>query len=125
MFAIVICLVLLMCILTIGSSGLCVLMVDGMSVVVNVMLSMSVMSPPPALCSLSVRTVMYFGCFGDEFGLLNCDYICMCVVNSLSSSNLFLNPFMMLVWGPGELCVRIWVIHVVKVFCLVHVTCLR
>ena len=33
-------------------------MVDDMSVVVNVMLSlMSVMSPPHALCNLSVRTV--------------------------------------------------------------------
>ena len=32
---------------------LCVLIVEGMSVVVNVMLSlMSVMSPPPALCNL-------------------------------------------------------------------------
>ena len=32
-------------------------MVEGMSVVVNVMLSlMSVMSPPPALCNLSVGT---------------------------------------------------------------------
>ena len=42
MFAIVICLV-------------CVLIVEGMSVVVNVMLSlMSVMSTPPALCNLSV-----------------------------------------------------------------------
>ena len=37
----------------------CVLMVEGMSVVMNVMLSqMSVMSPPPALCNLSVRTVV-------------------------------------------------------------------
>ena len=37
----------------------CVLMVQGMSVVVNVMWSrMSVMSPPPALCDLSVRTVV-------------------------------------------------------------------
>ena len=36
---------------------LCVLIVEGMSVVVNKMLSlMSVMSPPPALCNLSVRT---------------------------------------------------------------------
>ena len=36
---------------------LCVLIVEGMSVVVNVMLSlMSVMSPHPALCNLSVRT---------------------------------------------------------------------
>ena len=55
MFAIVICLVLLMCTLTIWSSVLCVLIVEGMSVVVNVMLSlMSVMSTPPALCNISV-----------------------------------------------------------------------
>ena len=64
---------------------LCVLIVEGMSVVVNVMLSlMSVMSPPPALCNLSVRTeVMYFWCFGfsGELGFLNCDDVCMCVVN--------------------------------------------
>ena len=62
---------------------LCVLIVEGMSVVVNVMLSLrSVMSPPPALCNLSVRTV-YFGCFGFrvELGFLNCDDVCMCVVN--------------------------------------------
>ena len=32
-------------------------MVEGMSVIVNVMLSlMSVMSPPPALCTILVRT---------------------------------------------------------------------
>ena len=38
---------------------LCVLIVEGMSVVVNVMLSlMSVMSPPPVLCNLSVRTAV-------------------------------------------------------------------
>ena len=37
----------------------CVLMVEGMSVVVNVMLSlMSVMIPPPALCNLSARTMV-------------------------------------------------------------------
>ena len=36
---------------------LCVLIVKGMSAVVNVMLSlMSVMRPPPALCNISVRT---------------------------------------------------------------------
>ena len=59
MLAIVICLVLLICTLTICSSVLCVLMVEGMSVVVNVMLSlMNVMSPPPALCNLSVRTAV-------------------------------------------------------------------
>ena len=58
MFDIVICLVLLMCTMTICSSVLCVLIVC-MSVVVNVMLSlMSVMSPPPALCNLSVRTAV-------------------------------------------------------------------
>ena len=65
----------------------CVLIVEGMSVVVNVMLSlMSVMSPPPALCNLSVRTdvkLCIFGCFGfrGELGFLNCDDVCMCVVN--------------------------------------------
>ena len=37
---------------------LCVLIVEGMSVVVNVMSLMSVMSPPPALCKLSVRTAV-------------------------------------------------------------------
>ena len=38
---------------------LCVLMVEGMSVVVNVMLSlMSVISPPPALCNISARTLV-------------------------------------------------------------------
>ena len=38
---------------------MCVLMVEGMSVVVNVMLSlMCVLSPPPALCNLSVHTVV-------------------------------------------------------------------
>ena len=58
MVAIVICLVLLMCTLTILSSVLCVLIVEGMSVVVNVMCLMSVMSPPAALCNLSVRTAV-------------------------------------------------------------------
>ena len=59
MFAIVIYLGLLMCTLTILSSVLCVLMVKGMSVVVHVMLSlMSVINPPPALCNLSVCTVV-------------------------------------------------------------------
>ena len=38
---------------------LCVLIVEGMSVVVNVMLSlMSIMSPLPALCNISVRTAV-------------------------------------------------------------------
>ena len=61
---------------------LCILIVKGISVVVNVMLSlMSVMSPHPALCNLSVRTaVKYFG-FRGGLGFLNCDDVCMCVVN--------------------------------------------
>ena len=59
MFAIVICLVLLICAMSIKSPVLCVFMVEGMSVVVNVMLSlMSVMSSPHALCNLSARTVV-------------------------------------------------------------------
>ena len=44
---------------------LCVFMVEGMSVGVNVMLSlMSVISPPPDLCGLSARTVVYVGTLG-------------------------------------------------------------
>ena len=59
MFALVICLVSLMCTFTIRSSVLCVLMVECMSVVMNVMLSlMSVMSPLLAVCNLSVRTAV-------------------------------------------------------------------
>ena len=46
-----------------------------MSVVVNVMLSlMSVMSPPPDLYNLSVRTVVKL-CTLGELGFLNCDDI--------------------------------------------------
>ena len=77
-------------------------MVEDMSVVVNVMLSLiSVMSPPPALCNLSVRTVvkcMYFGCFDfrGELGFLNCDDICMCVVNKqFELLEFVLSPFML------------------------------
>ena len=48
MFAMVICLVLLICTLTNCNSIIFVFMVEGMSVVVNVMLSlMNVMRPPP------------------------------------------------------------------------------
>ena len=62
-------------------------MVEGMSVVVNVMLSlMSVMSPPPTLCNISVRTVaklctLCVLALGGELGFLNCDDFCMCFVN--------------------------------------------
>ena len=63
---------------------LCVLIVECMYVVVNVMLClMSVMSPPPALCNLSVRTVVKLCTLGifTELGFLNCNDFCMCVVN--------------------------------------------
>ena len=53
------CLVLLICTLTILSFVFCVLMVEGMSGVVNLMLSlMSVMRPAPDLCDISVHTVV-------------------------------------------------------------------
>ena len=47
-----------------GSSVLCVLLVEGMSVVVNVMFLKSLMSPPPALCNLSTRTMVKLCIFG-------------------------------------------------------------
>ena len=96
-------------------------MVEGMSVVLNVMLSLiSVMSPYPAIVQ-PIGThggeVMCFRCvcFRGELGFLNCDDICMCVViSSLSSSSLFLIPFMLtcsmkrflspLLLGPVSLC---------------------
>ena len=59
MFSIVKCLVLLICTLVILRSVLCVVMVKGMHVVVNVILSlMSVISSSPTLCNISARTVM-------------------------------------------------------------------
>ena len=78
-------------------------MVEGMSLVLNVMLSlMSVISPPPALCNLSARTVVKlytFGCFSfrGELGFLNCDDICMCVViiKQFQLFELFWIPFML------------------------------
>ena len=57
-------------------------MVEGMSVVMNVMLSiMSIMSPPHALCNLSARTVVklcIFVCLiRGELGFLNSHNICI------------------------------------------------
>ena len=44
---------------------LCILMVEGISVVVNVMFSlMTVMSPPSALCNLLVSTIAKLFIFG-------------------------------------------------------------
>ena len=63
-------------------------MIEGMSVVVNVKLFlMSVMSPPPSCLVQHIGThggeVIYFGCvcIRGELGFLNCDDICMRVVN--------------------------------------------
>ena len=85
MFAIVICLVLLMCTLTILSSVLCVLIVEGMSSECDVVSNecneptSCLVQPIGAHCC----EVMYFWCFGfrGELGFLNCDDVCMCVVN--------------------------------------------
>ena len=54
-------------------------MVDGMSVVVNGMLSLTSVMNPPHVCG----KVMHFWsfCFRAELGFLNCDDICMCVGN--------------------------------------------
>ena len=58
-FDTVMCLVLPMCILISCSYALCVLMDLGMFIFVKVMSSLiSVMSPPPCVCSLSVRMVV-------------------------------------------------------------------
>ena len=60
---------------------MCVFMVKGMSVVVNVMLSLTrVISPPTVLCDRSVRTVVklcnvWSFYFRGELGFLNCDNI--------------------------------------------------
>ena len=65
----------------------CVLIVEGMYVVVNVVLSlMSVISPHPALGNLSVRTAVKVCILGvlalwGGLGFLNYDDVGMCVVN--------------------------------------------
>ena len=77
------CLVLLMCTLTIWSSVLWLLMVVGMPVVMNDTLSlMSVLNPPPILCYLSMRTLVTL-CTLEVLALwiLNYNDIFMCVVN--------------------------------------------
>ena len=87
MFAIVICLVLLMCTLTILK--FCVLFVDGRRYVCcsacNVVFDEC---NEPTSCLVQpismLGEVMYFGCacFRGELGFLNCDDICMWVVNN-------------------------------------------
>ena len=69
-----------------GHTLWCVLMVEGMSVVVNVVVSNECDEPTSCLVEpigAPCCEVMYFGCFGfrGELGFLNCDDICMCIVN--------------------------------------------
>ena len=80
----------------------CVLMVEGMSFVVNGMSSlMSLMGPPPALCNLTVRMVLKLCtlgvfCFRCELGFINCDDIRMCVLNKhFELLELIFIPFML------------------------------
>ena len=67
-------------------------MVEGMSVVVNVMLSLMTcvvhVCTEPTSCLVQPigthgSTPMYFGCvcFRGDLGFMNCDDICMCVEN--------------------------------------------
>ena len=61
-------------------------MVDAMSVVVNVMLSCYNECDEPTSCLVQPigahgGEVMYCFCFRGKLGFLNCDDICMCVVN--------------------------------------------
>ena len=83
---------------------LCVLIVEGMSVVVNVMLSLMRVISPPALCNLSVRTAVKLCIFGVlPLGVSLVSLIVMmsaCVsckhrISSLSPSSLFQSPFML------------------------------
>ena len=61
-------------------------MVECMSVAVKVMLSLTSVMIPPLSCATyrcASGEVIYFEsfCFRGELGFLNCDDICMCVVN--------------------------------------------
>ena len=77
-------------------------MVGVMSVVVNVMFFSDECNEPTASLVQPIGThggeVMYFEsvCFRGELGFLNCDDICMCVVNKqFEPLELFLIPFML------------------------------
>ena len=85
MFTIVMCLALLICTLTILISVLRVLMVEGMFVVVNVIANGCDQPTPGLVRPIGAHggKVMYFRsfCIMGELGFLNCDDICMSVVN--------------------------------------------
>ena len=89
MFAIVIFLLLLICTLTIRSSVMCVFMVEGMSCCGECyVVSNDCDEPIACLVQHTVAhwcEVLYFGCFDfrGELGFLNCDDVCICVVNNL------------------------------------------
>ena len=83
MFAIVICLVLLY---VLDHLKFCVVCIDGRRYVCCS--ECNVVSNEPTSCLVQpigshCCEVMYFGCFGfrGELGFLNCDDVCMCVVN--------------------------------------------
>ena len=117
---------------------MCVLMVEGMSVVVNAMLSlMSVLSPPPALCNLSARTVVklctlgvfalgvitgeccFGGIYGEWYGV--CDFVVLSVGElclDYGGENVFQVCLdFCVVYGVG-VCVKICVVVCVVVCCL-------
>ena len=88
--------------LTLKFCVVCIVVVNVCIVVVNVMVSLiSVMSPPPALCNLSVRTVVWrcslvvFSLGLSLVSLIVMISACVSWISSLSSSSLFLIPFML------------------------------
>ena len=93
-------LILSMCILISCSSVLCVLMALGMFIFVKVMSSLiSVMSPTPCLCSLSVRMVGYFRCLAFCVSFVSCIVMMsgwVLCTRLFSASILFLMPFMLI-----------------------------
>ena len=91
------------------------------------------MSPPPALCNLSVRTVVklcnciYFFCIRGELGFLNCDDICVCVVNKLFELLEFVFDSVYvdlqydeisLTFTAGSVCLCVLVILLLSLVCL-------
>ena len=79
-----------------------ILIVAGMSVAVNVMLSlMSALIPPPALCNISMRTVVKLctlGVFALGVSLVSwigMTFACVLWIRIFSLSSLFLIPFML------------------------------
>ena len=83
------------------SSVLCVLVVEGMYVVVNVMLSlMSVMSPPPALCSVVAVCGVDDVPEKDRFPTSCTVSVAHAFVNGMETG--FLLTCLVVVFGAGE-----------------------